>query len=210
MLRTILLAVLTMTATSVHAADVGTRLQRFVDDVTTLSARFEQTQLDEDGEIVATRGGTFELARPGRFRWHYDTPYEQLMICDGRQIWNYEPDLSQVTVRDAGQILRDTPVALLAEGRNLGERFSIRDAGTDDDVQKLVLEPKADDADFRSVELWLQPSGVPVRMQLHDPLGGISDIRFSDVQRNAKPAAEAFQFTPPEGVEVVRLDGGPP
>ena len=109
-----------------------------------------------------------------------------------------------------GDILRDTPVALLAEGQNLNDRFTVAQAGMDGELQHLNLEPKTADADFRRVELWLQPSGVPVRMRLHDPLGGISDIRFSDVQRNVRIDAAQFRFTPPKGVEVVQMDGGSP
>lgn len=209
MIRRFLLVFVLLASLPAEAAEPAGRLQHFLQDVTSLSAHFEQTQLGDDGKVLATRGGTFQLARPGRFRWHYETPYEQLMVCDGERIWNYEPDLAQVTVRDAGDILRDTPVALLAEGRNLGERFTVTEAGMEGESQRLDLEPKTADADFRRVELWLQPDGAPVRMRLHDPLGGVSDIRFSDVQRNVRVDAARFRFTPPAGVEVVQMDGAP-
>ncbi|MDP9142035.1 MAG: outer membrane lipoprotein chaperone LolA [Pseudomonadota bacterium] len=192
------------------ATEAQARLQRFVADVQTLSAQFEQVQYDEQGRENARRAGSFDLARPGRFKWHYQTPYEQLMLSDGQKIWNYEPDLAQVTVRDAAQILRDTPAALLAQGGDIEKTFSVTDAGVDGDAQKLRLEPKAADADIRLIELWLQANGTPLRMRLHDPLGGTSDIRFSAVNRNAKIASSVFQFTPPKGVEVVDFDAALP
>ncbi|MEW6168595.1 MAG: outer membrane lipoprotein chaperone LolA [Pseudomonadota bacterium] len=191
-----------------QAADAASesRLERFVTEVQTLSAHFEQTQYDDHGEVTARRSGDFQLARPGRFRWHYAKPYEQLMVCDGDDIWNYEPDLAQVTVRDAEQILRDTPAALLARGSDLEARFTITPAGSDGDAQLLKLEPKTADTDFGLIELWLRDSGVPERMRLHDPLGGTSDIRFSEVVLNAPITAQRFRFEPPAGVEVVRLE----
>lgn len=192
------------------AAEAQVRLQRFVAEVQTLSARFEQVQYEEGGQETARRSGTFELARPGRFKWHYQTPYEQLMLSDGRKIWNYEPDLAQVSVRDAAQILRDTPAALLAQGADIDKTFRVTDAGVDGDAQKLRLEPKAADADIRQIELWLRANGEPLRMRLHDPLGGISDIQFTAVQRNAKIATGTFEFVPPKGVEVVDLDASTP
>lgn len=191
------------------AAEAQARLQRFVADVQTLSAQFEQIQYDEQGRETGRRGGSFDLARPGRFKWHYLTPYEQLMLSDGKKIWNYEPDLAQVSVRDAAQILRDTPAALLAGG-DLDKTFTVADGGVDGDAQKLRLEPKTADADIRLIELWLQANGVPQRMRLHDPLGGISDIRFSAVTRNAKIAGSVFEFKPPKGVEVVDFDAAQP
>ena len=143
MIRTFLLVLLSVLGLRVEAAEPAGRLQRFLQDVTSLSARFEQTQLGDDGQVIATRGGSFQLARPGRFRWHYDTPYEQLMVCDGERIWNYETDLAQVTVRDARDILRDTPVALLAQGQSLDDRFSVTEAGMEGEVQRLNLNLKA-------------------------------------------------------------------
>jgi outer membrane lipoprotein carrier protein len=185
---------------AIAAPDV---LQRFVDEVRTFTAQFEQIQYDEDGGELARRSGRFALARPGRFSWHYEQPYEQRMVCDGERIWNYEPDLAQVTVRAAGDILRDTPVALLAEGANLAERFEVEAIDGD---SGLRLQPRTADADFRQIELWLTPSGTPLRMRLHDPLGGISEIRFSEPARNPEIDGAVFRFRPPAGVEVVNLD----
>lgn len=204
MIRTLVLAVALLLA-STGPASAAEALQRFIDEVRTFTAHFEQIQYEEDGVELARRSGRFSLARPGRFDWHYEQPYEQRMVCDGERIWNYEPDLAQVTVRTAGDILRDTPVALLAEGANLAERFEVETIAEGGD-SGLRLRPKTDDADFRQIELWLESSGTPTRMRLHDPLGGISEIRFSDVVRNPKIDAGVFRFRPPAGVEVVNLD----
>jgi outer membrane lipoprotein carrier protein len=205
MIRPLLAAVLLVVASVQPAAADRAALQRFVDDVHTFTAHFEQVQYDEQGAELARRSGRFALARPGRFDWHYQQPYEQRMVCDGERIWNYEPDLAQVTVRTARDILRDTPVALLAEGANLAERFNIESFGEGSETG-LRLQPKTADADFRQIELWLEPSGAPLRMRLHDPLGGISEIRFSDATRNPKIDENQFRFETPSGVEVVDLD----
>lgn len=194
-----------------HAADTAdVALQRFVDGVQTLSARFEQVQTDEDGEPLARHAGSFELQRPGRFRWAYEQPYEQLMICDGERIWNYEPDLAQVTVRDAADVLRGTPAALLAQGaRALGENFVIESGGRDQGADLVRLKPKSDDADFRAIELWLA-NGIPQRMRFLDALGGTSDIRFSAIRTGIQLAPERFRFQPPKGVEIIDANGTTP
>ncbi|HEY0974262.1 MAG TPA: outer membrane lipoprotein chaperone LolA [Solimonas sp.] len=190
-------------APTAQAAGADAALQRFVDEVRTLSARFEQVQTDEDGEVLARRAGTFELQRPGRFRWAYDAPYEQLMICDGQRIWNYEPDLAQVTVRDAAEVLSGTPAALLAQGGGALDRNFIIESGSADRGADLVrLKPRSNDADFRLIELWLA-KGVPQRMRFVDALGGSSDIRFSAVRTGISLPAERFRFTPPKGAEVI-------
>src|SRR3546814_10614639 len=110
----------------VCAGPADEALQRFADGTKTLSAHFEQIQVDEHNEVISRRSGQFDLARPGHFRWHYDKPYAQLMVCDGDRIWNYEPDLAQVTVRPADVVLKGTPASLLAQQRQLGDRKSTR------------------------------------------------------------------------------------
>ncbi len=188
------------------AEDANTTLQRFVGGVQSLTARFEQLQLDEDGEVLARRSGSFDLQRPGRFRWAYDQPYEQLMVCDGQRIWNYEPDLAQVTVRNAAEVLKGTPAALLAQGGGvLNENFVLESGGRDQGADLVRLKPKATDADFRMIELWLL-NGVPQRMRFLDTLGGTSDIRFSAVRTGVKIDPQRFKFQPPKGAEVIDAD----
>ena len=51
-------------------------LQRFLDDVSTLNARFEQSLVDASDTVIESSGGTVSIRRPGQFRWHYTEPYE--------------------------------------------------------------------------------------------------------------------------------------
>lgn len=201
-----LMAVLSIWPAIGRAADAQTLLESFVDGVRTIEARFEQVQYDDNDQVIEQRSGSFVLSRPGRFVWHYQQPYEQWMICDGEQIWNYEPDLDQATVRSAGQVLTDSPAALLAEGANLSERFLVEDGGVAGKAQIVRLKPTRPDADFTEIELWLYADGEPQRIRFHDALGGVSDVLFSEVRTNSQVDSQRFEFEPPAGVDVVRLD----
>ncbi len=202
------LTVAMLTSVEASAAGSSQALQRFVSGVQTLSASFEQVQTDEQGAVLSQRSGIFELSRPGRFRWEYQKPYAQLMISDGRKVYNYEPDLSQVTVRDADEILRGTPAALLAQtGADLGEGFVIEDGGREGKTDLVRLKPRADEGDFRAIEMWLI-DGVPHRMRFLDSLGGATDVRFTQVRTGLKPDPARFRLVLPKGVEVI--DAGAP
>jgi outer membrane lipoprotein carrier protein len=205
-LRTLVLIIVASMALPAAAADPQLLLQRFVDGVRSLSAQFVQVQYDESGAELDRRSGDFILSRPGRFRWNYTQPYQQLMVCDGEQIWNYEPDLDQVTVRPAGRVLQDTPAALLAQGGQLSERFALEDGGRDGGAQIVRLRPKAADTDFSLIELWLEDRGVPQRIRFHDALGGTTDVQFTAINTTAIKDLARFTFTPPAGAEVVRLE----
>ncbi|MGH8480849.1 MAG: outer membrane lipoprotein chaperone LolA [Nevskiaceae bacterium] len=184
------------------AAPETDALQQFVETVQTLSASFQQVQKDENGRVLQASSGRLWLSRPGRFRWSYEKPYEQLMVCDGKQLWQYDPDLKQAMVRPAGATLQGTPAQLLTDRAALAQHFTVEGAGTEEGAQRLRLLPKAPDSDFKSVELWLK-DGVPVRMRFHDPLGGVSEVTFSDIGTNTHLDAGLFSFTPPKGTEVI-------
>lgn len=181
-------------------------LQRFVANVESLSATFEQVQKDENGTVLQVSTGRLWLQRPAKFHWRYEKPYEQLVICDGQQLWQYDPDLKQALVRPAGATLEGTPAQLLTDRASLEKHFKVEPAGTDGGAQKLRLLPKAADSDFKSVELWLK-DGAPSRMRFHDPLGGVSEVTFGDVKTNAATDAKRFTFVPPKGTEVIRSAG---
>jgi hypothetical protein len=49
---------------------------------------------------VRSAAGKLYLQKPGRFRWDYSEPSEQLILADGKQIWFYDKDLQQANVRN--------------------------------------------------------------------------------------------------------------
>lgn len=190
-----------------RAASAEEELRLFIENVRTLSGRFVQTQTDEHGELVSSGAGMVAISRPGRFRWSYDQPYVQLMVCDGKTIWAYDPDLKQVTVRPAGETLAGTPAELLAQKAKLSENFTISDVGVKDGLRVVSLQPKSEQSDFKSIELWMK-SGVPQRLRFSDPLGGNTVVELRDVKVNGPIADSQFSFTPPKGVEVVEGAAG--
>lgn len=188
-------------------------LKRFLDGVQTLDAHFEQMQTDDRGKSTGTSSGHLWLARPppgkgvpGKFRWAYEKPYEQLSICDGEQLWSYDPDLKQATVRNAREALRGTPAALLSQRGALSEAFTVADAGPEGTAHLVKLTPKSKDSDFKSIELAIEASGAPTRMRFKDQIGGTSEIDFSDIKLNTKIDPAEFRFMPPKGVEIVHGD----
>jgi outer membrane lipoprotein carrier protein len=207
--RAILAIALSFAAPAALAASAEDALKRFVDGAQTVTATFEQVQRNEDGKLLQTTSGRMWLSRPaassdgpGKFRWAYEKPYEQLMVCDGEKIWMYDPDLAQVTVRPAEEALAGTPAELLSRRSTLGGQFTLEDGGIQGDVQVVRLKPKFADGDFKSIELSLRGS-APVKMLFHDQLGGTSEVKFGDVRINQKVDDKQFRFTPPKGAEVV-------
>lgn len=194
-------------------ADAGiAALRAFVDHVATFTADFSQTQTDAQGKIIQQQSGQVWLERAndkggqGRFRWAYEKPYAQLLVCDGKRIWVYDPDLEQVTVRSASQALAGSPAELLAQRAALTDAFIVTAGEATHGEQHVELTPKDPQSDFRSVALDLK-DGAPVRMVFHDQLGNATEVAFTNVKTNVKIPDKQFKFTPPKGVAVVGADG---
>ena len=83
----------------------------------TATAHFEQQVFDRGGKVVDRASGTFAFARPGKFRWTYDKPHQQVLVGDGHKLWIHDPDLNQVTVKRIDKAISSTPAALLAGDR---------------------------------------------------------------------------------------------
>jgi len=95
--RIFLLPILAMPL-AVHAAGIDA-LKSFISNTDTAQARFAQMVLDRNMKQLQQASGTMQFSRPGKFRWVYNKPYEQVIVGDGTQLWIYDKDLNQVTVR---------------------------------------------------------------------------------------------------------------
>jgi outer membrane lipoprotein carrier protein len=184
------------------AASGPERLQQSIDDLRSLQADFEQTVLDSDFVVDEMSRGRLALKRPGRFRWDYIEPHEQLIVADGERMWNYEEDLQQVTVHAMDETLASSPAMLLTGEGSLEESFEISDLGESGQLHWVQLVPRVRDSEFESVRVGLGDAGVEV-MELRDNLGQTTRIEFRNIRRNPDLADALFEFTPPPGTDVI-------
>ena len=177
-------------------------LDKFLNDVVTLSARFDQQLVDADGIVVEESSGTLEIQRPGQFRWAYDLPYEQIMVADGLNIWSYDVDLEQATVKAQADVLSSTPALLLGGSDGVFDDFEFVRSDSDRDTIWVELKPKSGDNGFTKVELGFN-DGELRRMMFSDNLQQSTLIGLFHVKINEEIDPERFQFVPPETADLV-------
>ena len=187
---------------SAAAASGLDQLHAFLEETQTARGSFVQVVVNRDGRTTQTTSGTFAFARPGKFRWTYEKPFDQLIVGDGEKVWVYDHDLNQVIVRKLDAALGATPAALLAGDNALERNFTLVAAGEGDGLQYVNATPKSADSQFTGIRLGFA-GDLPRKMELTDAFGQTTDLTFSDVRRNAKLAADTFRFTPPKGADVV-------
>lgn len=171
----------------------------------TATSGFEQQAYDRAGKVVDRSSGTLAFARPGKFRWAYEKPHEQLLVADGARLWIYDPDLAQVTVKRIDEAISSTPAALLAGKDDITRLFTLRDAGSADGLAWVEALPKAKDTGFDRVRLGLRGRTLAA-MELYDQLGGHTVLRFTELKANVSLPPDTFRFTPPKGADVIDED----
>jgi outer membrane lipoprotein carrier protein len=189
-------------AAATAAATPAAEVEKYLSGLASWTADFEQTIDDGHGNVMRSAAGRLYLQRPGKFRWDYSQPSEQLVLADGKQIWFYDKDLAQANVRDMDTSLASTPASLLSGNGSISAQFDIKALPPSAGLQWFQLVPKHADTDFQLVRIGFD-KGELRSMFLADKLNQITQLTFSNSKRNASLAPNLFSFTPPPGVDVI-------
>ena len=208
----------------VIAADIdsGTeQLRQFVRNSKTAEGDFVQQQLrapkanepqDKGLKVVRQTQGHFAFARPGRFVWDTQKPFEQKLIADSKQLILWDKDLNQATFRPAGQALASTPAAILFGESSLDQHFDLIEGEDRLGMKWVALVPKknpnaknGNDLPYTKISVGMANS-LPKALELIDGLGSVVLVTLDKIQLNVTLPTNRFNFTPPAGAEVLRLN----
>jgi len=190
---------------------VRAKLEENYKSINTLQANFEQELWSStQGRVISKGEGNVRYKKPGHMVWQYTKPEEHLYLTDGDTIWDYAPLEKAVTVYQIKESLYKS--FLLGIG-DLKKDFEISfhsgRAKNQDGLYQLDLTPR--DAIEREtvgkITLYLDPQTFLVNStETIDALGNRNVIRFKDVVKNPDLPDEAFKFTPPKGVRVIKAE----
>jgi outer membrane lipoprotein carrier protein len=200
-MRILLVLLLQLPCLAVQAASTEA-LKEFLQQTTTGKAHFAQIIVDKNLKQLQQATGTMQFARPGRFRWEYDKPYEQTIVGDGSRLWIYDKDLNQVTVRKLDQALGGSPAALLAGSNEIDKIYNLTNLGNQEGLDWLEAVPKSKENAFERIRLGFKQGNLE-SMELRDQFGQVTVIKFSVIERNPNLPPAVFRFTPPKGADVI-------
>lgn len=195
-----LLLVLLSMAGSVHA-DALDSLHDFVREVKTGKANFTQTVRSPDGVRKKTSSGSFEFARPNRFRFVYAKPFEQTIVGDGQKVWIYDTDLNQVSSRRMNDALGATPAALLAGG-DLSKDFELKVLPSAQGLDWVQATPRRRDGSIQQMRIGFKGKELAA-LDLVDAFGQRSELQFSAVNNNPNLPSDRFKFLMPVGADLI-------
>ncbi|HEY5800582.1 MAG TPA: outer membrane lipoprotein chaperone LolA [Burkholderiaceae bacterium] len=179
------------------------QFKTFVAGTKAARGEFEQrvTKTADGAKAAKPSSGTFLFARPGKFIWTYQKPYQQVLQADGEKLYVHDKDLNQVTVRKLGDALGQSPAAILFGSNELEKNFNLKEGGTRDGLEWLQATPKAKDSSFEQIAIGLK-NGTPEQMELRDAFGQVSLLTFKKFEKNPALAADQFKFIAPKGADI--------
>ncbi len=161
----------------------------------TLSATFLERYF-ENGRLLRSDAGVAYFAKPGKMRWEYLSPEQNLYIIDGKWSWFYVPADHTVTRIPAKQS-SDAVLRCNFRGGN----------GGSDSMPDHSVNSAAHQNSFALFEL--DPSnGQLLRVRFVEPGGVQVEFQFTGWAFNPPLDAAKFRFQSQKGVAIVNGDLG--
>lgn len=181
-------------------ADDSEALQQQLAAIKSFKAEFSQQVTDSQGEAIMQGEGNIALQQPMMIRWQQQSPDDTLFVSNGDKTYYFDSFAEQVTIMNTHSLIDSTPFVLLTSkdpeqwakyqvvATEAG--FSVTpNKGVESQVEKL-------DITFNAKEQGL------ASLTVLDTSGQQSLFTFKDAKVNEALAAQTFEFTIPEGVEV--------
>ena len=203
MLKKIMYCLLVCLVSSGAHAGAVEKLKIFIASTRSAQADFTQNVLDQNGKRIQSASGIMQFQRPGKFRWTYHKPYEQIIVGDGEKFWLYDVDLNQVTVRKLDAALGNSPAALLSGNNDIENNYTLTESGSEEGLEWLQAVPKGSESSFEKIRMSFDAHSSLSSMELSDMYGHKTVLSFSTMQRNPKISEQQFRFTSPEGADVL-------
>lgn len=177
------------------------RIQADYRAMRSFKGRFDQVDQNSDGQPVRAKGEIYYL-KPGKMRWVYAPPNDQVLVTDGKTVWLHDPILDNVTVQALGNLTRGTPLAFLLGAGNLNTDFICR-AQTkkppDDGLEYVELVPRKAIPALKFIQLGAKPGSARIAaIRMIDTQGNVRSIRIIglDINLALEPSLFTFKITP--------------
>ena len=194
------LAAAVLAASAAAQAGAVDALKKFNADTDGISGSFSQTVKSK--KKTQSSSGSFQILRPGLFKWTYNKPYEQVIVGDGKTIWLYDTELKQVTKSGQDQTIGDSPAAILSNKDALESSYTLKEDGSSNGIDYVLATPKRNNAGYQFIRIGFK-GDVLSAMELKDSFGNQTTIQFNQLNTKPNLSRSAFKFTPPAGVDVL-------
>ena len=154
--------------------------------------------------------GNVIYKRPGKMRWKYLEPEEQLLVTNGKTLWLFDPLLENVTVQSLEKIADGTALSFMLGLGDLKYDFERRK------ITKSLLEtrdgfivelvPKKNTANLEFIQLKVHPETFNLKIiLLMDKFGNYRTISLKSMEYNLELEDKLFEFEITKNMEVIEV-----
>lgn len=194
------------------AQDLPTLVQKVeakYSSVESIQADFQQntrsTLMNNDIEV----SGSVILKRKRKMRWEFSSPDNRLFLSDGVQTSMWDPSSKQYFIFDASN---NGATQILDNLSSLNDYFEITIVEKEStDKFQLSLTPKQTtqlSSSIKTLDVTLEEKELILsELTILDHMGSKTTIVFDNVTMNPTVLDTVFQFSPPEGAEIIKSNG---
>ncbi len=178
-----------------NAQAVLENIQDKFESITDLSAQLTQSVNDN----VNLKGKVY-YKKENQIRFEFKNI---LIVSDGETSWSYNQKDNKVIITD----YESEGNKILSMRQIIFEYPQDCDLSTFKSEGQTVLEliPKDNEFSFTSIKLFIDGDNLITKALIDDPATGEIQIELSDYQLNKNLLDSFFQFSPPEGSQVIDL-----
>lgn len=148
--------------------------------------------------------GTLYLLKPGRMRWDYSKPAGKQFVSDGKYFYLYSPlrnRAERTPVKESGDM--HAPIAFLLGRLQFEKDFKRFESRPEGDNLFISATPHNPNLPYRLVEFLVAPDARMAMVRVIGQDESILEFRFGEEKVNPPLATGLFEFSPPEGVEII-------
>ncbi len=193
---------------SLGIEDVLTQMERRY-DVSGFTALFDQVSTLKAMEITDTATGKLFIKPPDMMRWEYDTPEKQIIMSNGETLWIFRPEDRQVMVGRAPEFFAGGKGAsFLSNMKVIRESFLFSlDQEESPHAYRIKLVPREKTFDLTAIFLSVSKTSFEVlEVTTVNIYGDETRIALKFPKFNLVLDNAMFNFTIPEGIEVLQMD----
>ncbi len=190
------------------ADQVAQRIQEFYDRTSDFQADFTQVSVNRlYGQ--EQRAGRVIFRKPGRMRWNYAAPHNDVIVSNGTTLWAYQAEERQAIQQTLTQSQMPTALAFLTGVGRLTDAFTFRllDAAQFQYPSGYVLElrPTSPQPTYERIVFYVDRGTFQVaRTVVIDAQGNRNQFTFLRPQVNLNVPESTFNWSPPAGTSIVR------
>ncbi|MBI5212377.1 MAG: outer membrane lipoprotein carrier protein LolA [Nitrospirae bacterium] len=183
-----------------HADDQVEKIQKAYENIKDIRGNFIQKSHIKDLKRTDTYKGEFFI-KSQKMRWEYKGDKPQAVYINGDDIIIYQKKERQAfKAKFDRATYGQSPIALLGGFGNIDNEFNV---STKND--KLILKPKKPMGNISHIELLPSDGEFPIEsLTIIDTLSNRVEIHLKDVKINTDLKDKIFEFSPPEGVNILQ------